>query len=399
MESEGELEHVLSGAAVTTADLECRRVVDGVERTLVHVLEGGARVGSTQTHTLGSLELTEVGLNASSQITNQLRAGVQLFARDIGIYDEAPRVDWAFLDYRWKPELGLRAGIIKMPFGLYNEYADIDASRLPILMPQGVYPVRNRDALIAHRGFAAYGEAKLGSAGRVEYQAWLGTLAIPRSALTLIGAELDSVDTKYVTGAQAFWSPPVDGLRLGASYWRASIDFNVVLDASTVSQLVMAGLVPADFDGGLVISQRPTTSWIGSAEYVRGPWQLVGEYHRGYKRQRTTLPSLLPTTIDEGESFYVLAAYQATPSIQTGGYLSVNHPDVNDRRGRDPKWAERFHAFQRDLAVTFRYDVNEHWLWKLEAHFIDGAADLSLTDNPMPSRYWGMFLVRTTVTF
>jgi hypothetical protein len=347
----------------------------------------------------GSLELFEVGLNASSELTSHLRAGIQLFARDMGIFDEAPRIDWAFLDYRWTRRLGLRAGVIKIPFGLYNEYADIDAGRLTILMPQSVYPVRNRDALLSHRGFSIYGDVDLGDAGSVDYQAWLGTLAIPRSALTLTNASLEHVDTKYVTGGQLFWHPPIEGLRIGASYLRASIDFDVRFDAATASALEMAGLVPMGFDGRLVISQRPTSQAIGSAEYARGAWLFAGEYSRGYKRQRSTLSSLLPTFEQTGEGFYAMAAYQASPKIQTGGYYSVNHLDVDDRKGHDPKYTENYQAYQRDLAATVRYDVNEHWLWKLEAHFIDGAADLSVTDNPMPSRYWGMFLVRTTVTF
>lgn len=348
----------------------------------------------------GSLELFEVGLNASTQITRDLRAGVQLFARDIGIYDEPlPRVDWAFLDYRWRRWLGVRAGIIKMPFGLYNEYADIDAARVSILMPQSIYPVRNRDALLAHRGFSVYGEYNLGAAGQVDYQGWLGTLSIPRSALTLSGATLDHVDTKYVTGGQAFWHPPIEGLRVGASYLRTSIDFHVDLVDSTVSQLIMAGLVPADYNGRLIVSQRPTSFVIGSAEYARGPWLFAAEYHRGYKRQRTTLPTLIPTFEQDSEGFYGMATYQVAPKIQTGAYYSVNHLDADDRKGHDPKYAQNFQAYQRDLAATVRYDVNDHWLWKLEAHFIDGAADLGVAENPMPTRYWGMFLIRTTVTF
>lgn len=348
----------------------------------------------------GSLDLFEVGLNASTQITRDLRAGVQLFARDIGIYDEPlPRVDWAFLDYRWRRWLGVRAGIIKMPFGLYNEYADIDAARVSILMPQSIYPIRNRDALLAHRGFSVYGEYNLGAAGQIDYQGWLGTLSIPRSALTLSGATLDRVDTKYVTGGQVFWHPPIEGLRVGVSYLRTSIDFHLDLADSTVSQLIMAGIVPADYNGRLIVSQRPTSFVIGSAEYVRGPWMFAAEYHRGYKRQRTTLPTLLPTFEEDSEGFYGLATYQVAPKIQTGAYYSVNHLDADDRKGHDPKYAKNFQAYQRDLAATVRYDVNDHWLWKLEAHFIDGAADLAVANNPMPTRYWGMVLVRTTVTF
>ena len=73
--------------------------------------------------------------------------------------------------------------------------------------------------------------------------------------------------------------------------------------------------------------------------------------------------------------------------------------DANDRGGHDPKYAERFYAYQRDLAATLRFDVNDHWLWKLEGHFMDGTASLPQLANPHPERYWGLFLLRTTVTF
>jgi hypothetical protein len=348
----------------------------------------------------GSLGLFEVGLNASTQVAKDLRAGIQLFARDLAVEDElVPRVDWAFLDYRWRRWLGVRAGIIKMPYGLYNEYVDIDAARTAILMPQSVYPIRNREALISHRGFSVYGEHEVGGAGSFDYQAFLGTLTIPKNALTLSGADLDRTDTKYVTGGQVFWRPPVEGLRLGVSYVRASVDFYLHLPAATVSQLVMAGLVPATFDGGVVVSQRPTSFVVGSAEYVHGPWLFAAEYQRTDKRQRTSIPTLIPTYEQANDGLYVLATYQATPRIQTGAYYSLNYVDADDRRGHDPKYTENFQAFQRDLGATVRFDVNDHWLWKLEGHFIDGAADLNATENPMPTRYWGLLLLRTTVTF
>lgn len=348
----------------------------------------------------GSLEFFEAGLNVSLDVADNLRAGIQFFARDVGQFrDIPPRLDWAYLDYHWKDWLGLRGGIIKMPFGLHNEYADIDSARLPILLPQSVYPLRDRSALLSHTGFSLYGTKTLGDAGDIEYQAWLGTLDIPSNSLEITNAKLDEVDTKYVTGAQLFWRP-FEGLRVGGSYLRASIDFKLTLDASVVSLLVMGGLVPPDFNGKLDISQRPTSLWVGSAEYEHGDWQFAAEYARSFKRQRTTLPDLLPTFEEKTERFYGSLAYRICARYEVGAYYSVLHADVGDRRGRNEmKFPERFFAWQRDAAATVRLDVNDHWTWKLEAHFIDGVADLFLSQNPDPERYWGLFLLKTTVTF
>lgn len=350
----------------------------------------------------GTLKMTEVGLNVSTEVTDRLRAGVQLFSREVGIYEDlAPRIDWAFLDYTYKRWLGLRAGVIKMPFGLYNEYSDIDSARTTLLLPQGLYPLRNREALLAHRGFALYGEVPISSAGSLEYQTWLGTLAVPANALNLTGGTLQSSDTKYVTGAQVFWHPPVEGLRFGGTYLRTSIDFNVTLSPENTAAVIMAGLAPPTYDGALVISLRPITAFVGSVEYQHGAWQFAAEYGRAFTRQVSTLSAVSPEIHRNTEGIYAMVGYQATPRVATSLYYSLDHLDANDRRGRDGKrdgtYPEAFYAFQRDLAASLRFDVNEHWLWKAEAHFMDGTADIQAAANP--ERYWGLFLVKTTVTF
>jgi hypothetical protein len=346
----------------------------------------------------GSLKLFEAGINVSSEVADRLRAGVQLFARDFGTLEDLPRFDWAFLDYQWRAWLGLRAGIIKMPLGLYNEYTDIDSARLPILMPQSIYSFVNRDVLLSHRGFELYGRW-FSPGGEIEYRGWVGTLSIPHNALSLAGATLDSIDTKYVCGTQLFWRPPVDGLRIGGTWLRASIDFDLTLSQANIDALIMAGLVPPDYDGSLVVSQRPDTWLVASAEYVRGDWLFAAEYSRAFKHQQTSLPAVIPAFDEDSERFYAMATYRASSAFEVGGYYSVHHLDAADRAGNDPKYAERFHAFQRDLAATVRFDVNDYWLWKLEGHFIDGAADLPTATNPKPDRFWGLVLLRTTVTF
>jgi hypothetical protein len=350
----------------------------------------------------GSLALFEAGLNVSTELADRLRVGMQLYARNIGNFrDLPPRLDWAYLDYHWKSWLGLRAGVIKMPFGLYNEYADIDAARTAILLPQSVYPLRDRSALLAQTGFAVYGFRPLGKGGgSLEYQAWLGTLDIPNNALDVNGATLDDVQTRYVTGAQVFWHTPVENLKVGASFLRLSVDFDLTLSDANTHALIMAGVVPADYDGKLVISQRPVTLLAASAQYTPDNWLFAAEYGRSYKRQVSTLPDVLPEFHEDAERFYAMVTHRLASFLEVGGYYSVLFLDVHDRGGHNMmKFAKPWYAWQRDAALTVRYDVNEHWLWKVEGHVIDGIADLFLSQNPSPQRYWGMFLVKTGVTF
>lgn len=344
----------------------------------------------------GSLELFEAGLTISAELSDQLRVGMQLFSRDVGtLGDYTIDLDWAYLDYRWKPWLGLRAGHIKLPFGLYNEYTDIDVARVSILMPQSLYPIDSRDVLLAHTGFSVYGEART-TIGTLTYQLFGGTFLIePASSAQ---ARADSIDSKYVVGGQVFLSPH-EGLRVGASYLRASIDYFFTLEPSQIQMYVDAGVVPPDFDGKVALYQRPATLVVGSAEYLRDDWTFAAEYSRWLVRFRAE-PALIPTTESDSERFYVLAAKRLSDRHELGGYYSVYHVDAADRRGRDTmQFARPQDAFQRDAALTLRYDVNEHWLWKLEGHLVDGTAALVRTTNPDPTRTWGLFLIRTTLTF
>ncbi len=102
--------------------------------------------------TKGSFEFSEVGINFSKQLTDRMRVGMQLFTHDLGpLGNYRTRFDWFYLDYRFWDFLGVRAGRTKLPFGLYNENNDIDAARVPVLLPQSVYPVSNRDFARANR--------------------------------------------------------------------------------------------------------------------------------------------------------------------------------------------------------------------------------------------------------
>jgi hypothetical protein len=148
-----------------------------------------------------------------------------------------------------------------------------------------------------------------------------------------------------------------------------------------------------------MISQRPASFWVGSAEYIAGDWLFAAEYSRWLNHQQTTIPGLIPTTDDDAERFYAMASYRLSKHFELGSYLAMTYLDVHDRDGDSAKFAKKFQAYQRDLTASLRIDINEYWLWKVEAHFIDGVADLQRTQNPNPTRYWGLFLFRTTMTF
>ncbi len=356
----------------------------------------------------GSLQLFEAGLNVSTELTDNLRAGIQLFAHQEGtLGNYTPRVDWAFLDYHYRSWLGFRAGHTKIPFGLYNEVVDIDSARTQILLPQSIYPFTNRDLLIAQSGFSAYGTVPLSSLGELDYEVYAGTLDVPfPEAQSNAAPQVYAVDSSYVVGGQAFYHPPIEGLRVGASVLRARLQFDYDLDPTTLTIYTLLGLVPPGTTSQIALAFHPVTLSVASAEYTHGDWKFAAEYSRWYSHNVVLPAGPTPLGDTKSERFYGLATYQLSDAIGAGLYYSVFYPKVSDRAG-DAQAAStpakpRFLAWQRDAALSLRWDVNDHWLWKVEGHFIDGVASLFDPDNGLnatPTRYWGMFLVNTTVTF
>src|SRR5258706_165529 len=199
----------------------------------------------------GSFDFTEVGLNFTKTLTDRLRVGVQLFARDLGpLGNYKPQFDWFYLDYHFEDWLGLRAGRTKIPFGPYNETNDIDAALVPILLPQSVYPVQNRDYLLAQTGGELYGNVPLPGAGALEYRAYGGTLFVDASSsLTTI----PDLSVPYLAGGRLMWQTPLEGLQVGGSVQALRLDFQYNPPPQQVAKAQMDGSLPANFKGPIAV--------------------------------------------------------------------------------------------------------------------------------------------------
>jgi hypothetical protein len=347
----------------------------------------------------GSFELTEVGINFTKPLAEDLQVGIQLFARDLGrIGNYDAQLDWFYIDYRWANWLGFRAGRVKVPFGLYNEINDIDAARPFVLLPQSIYPTRQRDYLLAQTGVELYGYVDLRAGGAIDYRLYAGTIFLDEDDTEVQpGAPFAIVDLRipYVVGARVLWETPVTGLRVGGSAQLVMFELDVMFEPQAFMPLQMAGVVPADFTG-LVETDLPVFLWIGSIEYaVRDLW-LAAEYSRWSATLESSHPALLPEDDVENERMYAMASYRFLPWLQPGIYYGLYFSDTEDRNRRSTR--------QHDTAITLRFDVTENWLVKLEAHYMHGTASLesSLNDGAPKSELepnWFVFLTKTTAYF
>lgn len=328
--------------------------------------------------THGSFEFTEVGINFTQLLTDELRTGIQLFARQLGKDgDFRARMDWFYLDYRFADWLGLRAGRTKIPFGLYNEVNDIDSARVPILLPQSIYPIVNRNLLLAQTGIELYGYLGMGTAGGLEYRVYGGTLFADQPALPP-GWVLNKLQVPYLAGGRVMWETPT-GLRLGGSV--QALRFNI-------------NFTPSGPAGTPAIEEDlPFTLWLLSAEYALHDLLLAGEFSHWHADVDITGT---PKTSITNERFYGMASYRASTWFSPGVYYSSLLTDIHKPLTRD--------NYQHDFAATLRFDINSYWLVKLEGHYIDGTTDVlpvlnGGTTMGMLARQWFVFLVKTTAYF
>lgn len=348
----------------------------------------------------GSFEFTEVGINFTKPLTDNLRTGIQLFSHRLGTTGNySAKFDWFYLDYRWRDWLGLRAGRVKLPFGLYNEINDIDSARVPVLLPQSVYPVANRDYLLAQTGGELYGRAPLGGAGALDYRLYGGTIFIDATQTAGSPFQVKDLDVPYVVGGRLLWETPLAGLRMGGSLQKLRLDTDLLFDATAYSTLQMMGRLPASFKGNVSV-KIPALLWVGSIEYSAHDLLLAAEYSRWHVSVDSGQPLLFPGPMSNAtstsERAYAMVAYRFASWFQPGVYYSLYFPNVDHRSGRQSQ--------QHDAAGTLRFDINDYWLVKLEGHYMHGTAALSptLNDNlPLAqlSQDWGLFLVKTTAYF
>ncbi|MBA3685401.1 MAG: hypothetical protein H0W72_09190 [Planctomycetes bacterium] len=357
----------------------------------------------------GSTEYNEFGINFSSDLTDDLRLGIQIFARDLGeLGNDQPVIDWAVADYHYSDLIGVRFGKVKQPFGLYNESRDIDLARTSVLLPQSVYTEGFRDAAASFIGIDFYGRLPGGPVGSVDYQLYGGgnsfednnsiAQAFEEPVATPPGVTrsvvIDKTRVKYLYGGQIIWNTPLDGLRLGGSLTAVSVHLD-----GTVTLIIPSGPPPSPPTNIIT----PTTFalpnlfvGIASAEYTWRDLVLAAEYSR---TDGDIIVDGTPVAGINSSGWYVSAAYRFNPWFELGAAYSVYASHREDWSYTDPR------SYQEDATLSARFDINPHWIFKLEAHGMRGAALVDRSDNTNDNgsesfdEHWLFFAAKTTVSF
>jgi len=354
----------------------------------------------------GSFEFNEVGINFGAELTEDIRVGIQLYSFDLGdLGNNAVKLDWAFIDYEWRAWLGVRAGKIKAPFGLYNQTQDYDMLRTTILLPQGIYTKYRRETFVALQGADLYGRIPLSSAGTLEYDLYAGTTTIEKDGgiakeYAMSGLQFESGTVEYLAGLHLCWRTPLRGLKLGGDYLLLSMKYKGMIDRDIPLAPSVSMNMPVDAD---FIADNPYV-YIASIEYDYGRWKFAAEYQ--YVDNDTNIfIDLLglgsPGMLEMRKSYHIKACY-ALISCRVYSWLKVaTYYSYYDER-IDQQSDDLLYR-QKDLAFSTRFDINASWLVKLEVHYMDGVALLTEPDNPEGldslDKYWMLYAVKTTFNF
>jgi hypothetical protein len=399
----------------------------------------------------GTFEFNEFGINFSTELSNEFHVGLQLFARDLGyLGNDEVTVDWAYGDYRWKNWLGIRAGKIKMPLGLYNEYRDLDLARTSIFMPQGVYNETWRSTFNAIKGLGIYGSINTGVLGTFNYQGQVGALSVStKDGLNkyieeqlFAKFETYHLSTTYI--GHLNWETPLPGLKLAGStfmmdgldaegytedteFWR-----NQSIGVATMLSDQLSLPMPTSYEEAQQIFALSGMDLnlvnryvVQSIDNIKGYW-ISGEFtwNRIHLAGETFMLNTEITTVSPGYGaaidpnretlratsdaelggFYGQVGYQVTDAFAASIYYSEYYPDKKDKDG---DWWEGLglaasNAWIKDTAVSLRYDLNNHWTVKAEGHFMDGTAVMYWHDQDDPAnakQNWMLFAGKLTYNF
>ncbi|GBC63153.1 hypothetical protein DENIS_4146 [Desulfonema ishimotonii] len=349
----------------------------------------------------GSFQFNEMGINFNRELTDRLHVGIQLFARDQGdIGNNDVVVDWAYGDYHWRDCAGIRAGLIRIAHGLYNETRDMDMLRNSILLPQSIYPENWRDAFSRLQGVGIYGEITPENAGSFSYLIQAGGIDVDNDGGVakylegqLLFFDVKEFNIDIIYNGRLEWNTPVEGLRLGVTGFTIP-EFDITLK----SNVPLAPGMPAGI--GATFDIDPFHGWVCAAEYTWENLTLSAEYMN--LKIGGSIDNILPEFETTSEGYYLAAAWRFTDWFELGAYYSEYYPDKDDRDGKNFKdqGLDDYRAWLKDFALTARFDINEYWVAKLEGHVMDGAADLLPQDNPdgFDDR-WFLFAAKVSFTF
>lgn len=337
-----------------------------------------------------SVDFRELGINGSWRPLPDLQLALQVVWRNAGQTDQEDlRIDYGVLNYAVLSSestlLGIKAGRVPTPLGLYNDTRDVASTRPGVLLPQSIYFDRNRNIALSSDGGYLYAEQ------RTDYGDLMFNIGafIPRNEdpsfkHSLVGSSPGNFegDVSWLTRLNYEWQGGM--VRLAVTYGEYNADYR--------PEVTDRQFLPGNFRFNPLIF---------SAQYNAENWSITGEYALRKTRIHDFGPAL-PNMDYTGESYYVQGLYNITSRIQ--GLVRYDQLiwDKNDRDGQ--KFARTFSVpaysrFAKDWTFGLRISLMSTLLLSAEYHRINGTGWLSTLENRQTTQHWDLYTLMLSYDF
>lgn len=377
----------------------------------------------------GTFQYNELGINFVSQIQDTLRLGLQIFSRDLGdLGNNDISLAWAYADCFISDAIGVRAGIMKIPHGFYNESRDSDMMRTSIFLPQGMYNEAWRDSFISIKGVSVYGHLW----DHLSYQLQVGKLEAPLEGGLVklfngmgIG-DVDSINSEsrpcYIANFQLY--DIIEGLKIGTSVMNWEFLIHMTYSPGVDLKLPIPEGTKGLVDGSATVWSTGVeynyNSINFSSEYVILSWDMPTNFV-GFEYLIENIDDFFPQysilTFDM-LGWYVNFSYRMNDWLELGIMYSefywdkgdkdgsayeegiLNHPLVQPSGGAPSYW-----RYQKNTTISFRFDINENWVVKFEADIVNGVGICARSDNQKDDlsydfkKNWLLFAAKVMYSF
>ena len=331
---------------------------------------------------------TRFGLQISSEVSENMSVVAQLLARGtISNFDAI--VEWAYMDYEFADWISLRAGKIKQPVYLVNDYVEVGFAYPWIRPPVEVYYLNNPLNTVNGAGLLL---AFPVGPGTLSFQPYIGSNRddIPNTqgnayfeAENIVGIDVKYSGRGYTVHVSNFQCEVktfgrLDGVPTALPFGAVNIDLNGKGDCDVTS----AGL---NLDIANVViyaewQERTTTETLSRPFGDQDAWYATLGYRFG-----KWLPHLTYATID-GKASTVLpgAACPEAVSDASGNCTSTTPGDL----------AAGFNfpvAIQSSVTAGLRYEVNDSAALKFEYAVVDVENDPTELGDANQQVNYGLF--------
>ncbi len=346
-----------------------------------------------------SSELTELGLNASYQLTNKLRLAGQVVYLDGGNrYSQGARVDYALIDWsaytneQWQANIYL--GRFKNNHWLYSSPRDVPFARPSIILPQSVYFDGFRDIAVGSDGVASKISYSSDDYGNFDWQISYGSSPIDKEQTKNILSEFAQGDAEqdYDVQTSFYWRPIFSSWRFGLSMLDAGFTYDqapvntgeIFHDANFTFQFYTMNVL---YEG---------ESWEFSGEAYQQRFDMQGFYFSGFER------------VTIGQGFYVQTRYKLSQKLTLLARYEDFYLDKTDKSGEQLEVDSNgrvpyYFGFQKDLTLGVNYDITSNFSARMEYHWVKGAGRLTPVIVPNTqindSEDWDMWAVQLMYWF